>query len=161
LGQALIARAMGKKRIVAETGAGQHGVAVATVCAKLGLEAIVYMGSTDVERQRLNVLRMNLLGAKVVPVARGDATLKEAISDAIRDWIENVATTYCLLGSCVGPHPYPRIVRDLQRVIGVEARKQCQQAYGKLPDAVVACVGGGSNAIGIFHPFLDDDVALW
>jgi tryptophan synthase beta chain len=162
IGQGLIAKRLGKTRIVAETGAGQHGVAVATVCARLGLECIVYMGATDVARQRPNALRMELLGARLVPVERGDATLKEAINEAIRDWIAHPGDTYYLLGSCVGPHPYPRLVRDLQRVIGVEARKQSRAILGRLPEHVVACVGGGSNAIGLFHPFIDDaSVKLW
>ena len=162
IGQGLIARHLGKKRIVAETGAGQHGVAVATVCARLGLECVVYMGAKDVARQRPNALRMELLGAKLIPVERGSATLKEAINDAIRDWIAHPHDTYYLLGSCVGPHPYPLIVRDLQRVIGVEARKQIRAALGRLPEHVVACVGGGSNAIGLFHRFIEDpEVRLW
>jgi tryptophan synthase beta chain len=161
LGQGLLAKRLGKTRIVAETGAGQHGVATATVCARLGIECVVYMGATDVARQRPNALRMELLGAKLVPVERGAATLKEAINEAIRDWIAHPHDTYYLIGSCVGPHPYPTIVRDFQRVIGVEARKQARAVLGRLPDHVVACVGGGSNAIGLFHPFLDDDVALW
>lgn len=156
LGQALLARRLGKTRIVAETGAGQHGVATATVCARFGLECVVYMGSEDMERQRPNVERMRLLGAEVRPVAFGTRTLKEAISEAIRDWITNVETTHYLLGSCVGPEPYPEIVRDLQAVIGNEAREQFQEAEGRNPDAVVACVGGGSNAIGLFAGFLDD-----
>jgi tryptophan synthase beta chain len=161
LGQALLARRMGKQRIVAETGAGQHGVATATVCALLGLECIVYMGTTDIERQKLNVLRMRLLGAEVRSVTSGSCTLKDAVNEAIRDWVSNVRTTYYLLGSALGPHPYPRIVRDFQRVIGLEARKQILAAEGRLPDLLIACVGGGSNAIGLFHPFLDDvDVAM-
>jgi tryptophan synthase beta chain len=156
LGQALLARELGKRRIVAETGAGQHGVAVATVCARFGLECVVYMGTEDVRRQRPNVERMRLLGAEVRPVDLGSCTLKEAISEAIRDWIAGVDTTHYLLGSCVGPHPYPEIVRELQAVIGREARAQILEAEGRLPDAVVACVGGGSNAIGLFAGFLDD-----
>ncbi len=162
LGQALLAKRLGKRRIVAETGAGQHGVATATVCARFGFECVVYMGATDVARQRPNALRMELLGARLVPVTAGDATLKEATNEAIRDWIAHPHDTYYLIGSCVGPHPYPTIVRDFQRVIGVEARKQAKAALGKLPRHVVACVGGGSNAIGLFHPFLDDEgVTLW
>src|SRR5580693_5790670 len=157
LGQALLARRMGKQRIIAETGAGQHGVATATVCALFGLECIVYMGEEDMRRQRLNVFRMRLLGAKVVGVATGSRTLKDAISEAMRDWVTNVATTHYLLGSALGSHPYPTMVRDFHRVIGVEARKQILQAEGRLPDAVIACVGGGSNAIGIFHPFIEDE----
>jgi tryptophan synthase beta chain len=156
LGQAVLAQRLGKHRIVAETGAGQHGVATATVCAKFGLECVVYMGSEDMRRQRPNVERMNLLGAEVRPVEFGTRTLKEATSEAIRDWITNVETTHYLIGSAVGPHPYPEIVRDLQSVIGVEAREQFLAAEGRLPEVVVACVGGGSNAIGIFHPFVDD-----
>jgi tryptophan synthase beta chain len=161
LGQALLARRMGKHRIVAETGAGQHGVATATVCALLGLECIVYMGTTDVERQRLNVFRMKLLGAEVRPVDAGSRTLKDAINEAIRDWVTNVRTTHYLLGSALGPHPYPRIVRDFQRVIGAETREQILSTEGRLPDTLVACVGGGSNAIGFFYPFIEDEtVAL-
>ncbi|MCP4537946.1 MAG: tryptophan synthase subunit beta [Chloroflexi bacterium] len=157
LGQALLARRMGKHRIVAETGAGQHGVATATVCALLGLDCIVYMGTTDIARQRLNVFRMKLLGAEVRPVDAGSCTLKDAINEAIRDWVTNVRTTHYLLGSALGPHPYPRIVRDFQRVIGDEARQQILATEGRLPDVLVACVGGGSNAIGLFHPFIEDD----
>jgi tryptophan synthase beta chain len=161
LGQALLAQGMGKRRIVAETGAGQHGVATATVCALLGLECVVYMGTTDMARQRLNVFRMRLLGAEVRPVDSGSCTLKDAINEAIRDWVTNVGTTHYLLGSALGPHPYPRIVRDLQRIIGDEARAQILEAEGRLPDVLVACVGGGSNAIGLFYPFLaDEDVAF-
>jgi tryptophan synthase beta chain len=160
LGQAVLARRLGKQRIVAETGAGQHGVATATVCARFGFECVVYMGAEDMRRQRPNVERMYLLGAEVVPVEFGTRTLKEATSEAIRDWITNVETTHYLIGSCVGPHPYPEIVRELQSVIGREAREQILAAEGKLPEAVVACVGGGSNAIGIFAGFLDDDVRL-
>lgn len=156
LGQALLARRTGKERIIAETGAGQHGVATATVCAMLGLECIVYMGEVDIERQALNVLRMKLLGAEVRPVASGSRTLKDAINEAVRDWVTNVASTYYLIGSAVGMHPYPMIVRDFQRIIGKEAREQSMQQVGRLPDYVVACVGGGSNSIGIFHPFIDD-----
>ncbi|MBL7198910.1 MAG: tryptophan synthase subunit beta [Anaerolineae bacterium] len=161
LGQALLAARMGKQRIVAETGAGQHGVATATVCALLGLECVVYMGTTDIERQKLNVFRMRLLGAEVRAVDSGSCTLKDAINEAIRDWVTNVRTTHYLLGSALGPHPYPRIVRDLQRVIGDEVRQQMQEAEGRLPDLLVACVGGGSNAIGLFYPFLaEQDVRL-
>ncbi|MHB0977252.1 MAG: tryptophan synthase subunit beta [Candidatus Aquicultorales bacterium] len=161
LGQALIARRTRKRRIVAETGAGQHGVATATVCALFDMDCHVYMGEEDVARQSLNVFRMRLLGAEVVPVKSGTRTLKDAMNEAIRDWVTNVETTHYLLGSAAGPHPYPMIVRDLQRVIGDEARAQVLEAEGRLPDAIVACVGGGSNAIGIFHPFLDDDVRLF
>jgi tryptophan synthase beta chain len=157
LGQGLLAQRMGKRRIIAETGAGQHGVATATVCAKLGLECIVYMGETDIQRQSLNVFRMKLLGAEVRPVASGSRTLKDAINEAIRDWVSNVDSTHYLIGSAVGPHPYPRIVRDLQSVIGAEARTQIMEAEGRLPSVVIACVGGGSNAIGMFHPFAGDD----
>jgi tryptophan synthase beta chain len=161
VGQALLARRLGKRRIVAETGAGQHGVASATVCARFGLECVVYMGAEDMRRQAPNVERMKLLGAEVRPVEFGTKTLKEATSEAIRDWITNVETTHYLIGSCVGPHPYPEIVRELQAVIGREAREQVLAAEGRLPDAVVACVGGGSNAIGLFAGFLDDpDVRL-
>jgi tryptophan synthase beta chain len=161
LGQAVLARRLGKQRIVAETGAGQHGVAAATVCARFGLECVVYMGEEDMRRQRPNVERMGLLGAEVRPVEFGTRTLKEATSEAIRDWITNVETTHYLIGSCVGPHPYPEIVRELQAVIGHEARAQMLEAEERLPEAVVACVGGGSNAIGIFAGFLDDaDVRL-
>lgn len=156
LGQALLARRMGKKRVIAETGAGQHGVASATACALLGLDCTVYMGAEDMRRQRLNVFRMRLLGTKVVGVETGSRTLKDAISEAMRDWVTNVESTYYLLGSALGAHPYPRIVRDFHRCIGLEARQQILEAEGKLPDAVYACVGGGSNAIGIFHPFIED-----
>ncbi|MBI4216031.1 MAG: tryptophan synthase subunit beta [Chloroflexi bacterium] len=156
LGQGLLARRMGKGRLIAETGAGQHGVAVATVAALLGLEAVVYMGEEDVRRQSLNVFRMKLLGAEVRPVHAGSRTLKEAITEAFRDWVTNVATSYYLLGSVVGPHPYPMMVRDFQAIIGQEARAQALSDYGRLPDAIVACVGGGSNSLGIFHPFRDD-----
>jgi tryptophan synthase beta chain len=161
VGQALLARGLGKQRIVAETGAGQHGVATATVCARFGFECVVYMGSEDMRRQHPNVERMRLLGAEVRPVEFGTKTLKEALSEAIRDWITNVETTHYLIGTCAGPHPYPEIVRELQAVIGREAREQILGAEGRLPDAVVACVGGGSNAIGLFAGFLDDpDVRL-
>src|SRR2546422_4322910 len=155
LGQGLLARRMRKQRIIAETGAGQHGVATATVCAMLGLECIVYMGEDDIQRQSLNVFRMKLLGAEVRPIVNGSRTLKDAINEAIRDWVTNVETTFYLIGSAVGPHPYPRIVRDFQSVIGVEAREQILVQEKRLPDMVVACVGGGSNAIGIFYPFAD------
>jgi len=156
LGQALLARRMGKKRIIAETGAGQHGVATATVCALFGFECVVYMGEEDMRRQRLNVFRMRLLGAKVVGVTNGSRTLKDAISEAMRDWVTNVSTTHYLLGSALGSHPYPLMVREFHKIIGAEARAQIQQAEQRLPDAVFACVGGGSNAIGIFHAFLPD-----
>jgi len=156
LGQGLLALRMDKRRIIAETGAGQHGVAVATVCAMLKLECVVYMGEEDVQRQSLNVFRMKLLGAEVRPVSSGSRTLKDAINEAIRDWVTNVRTTHYLLGSVVGPHPYPMIVRDFQTVIGKETREQIMAAQGRLPDYIVACVGGGSNAIGIFHPFVND-----
>lgn len=162
IGQALLAKHMGKKRIIAETGAGQHGVATATVAARLGLECQVYMGADDVERQKLNVYRMKLLGAEVIPVTSGSRTLKDAMNEAMRDWVTNVDTTFYIIGTCAGPHPYPQLVRDFQCVIGREARRQCLEQAGRLPDALVACVGGGSNAIGLFHPFLDDaGVALY
>ena len=157
LGQALLAKRMGKKRIIAETGAGQHGVATATACAFLGLECIVYMGEEDVRRQALNVFRMELLGAKVEVVKSGSRTLKDAVNEAIRDWVTNVRTTHYIIGSVVGPHPYPMIVRDFQSVIGKEAKKQILEAEGRLPDVIVACVGGGSNAMGIFYPFIEDE----
>jgi len=157
LGQALLARRMGKRRIIAETGAGQHGVATATVCALFGLQCVVYMGSEDMRRQRLNVFRMRLLGAKVVPVDSGSRTLKDAISEAMRDWVTNVGDTYYLLGSALGAHPYPMMVRDFHKVIGEESRRQILDREGRLPDTIFACVGGGSNAIGIFHAFLQDD----
>ena len=161
LGQALLTKRMGKKRIIAETGAGQHGVASATAAALMGLECVVYMGEEDTKRQSLNVARMKLLGAEVVPVTSGSRTLKDAINEAMRDWVTNVETTHYLLGTVAGPHPFPTMVRDFHRIIGVEARAQVLELTGKLPDAVLACVGGGSNAIGIFHPFIDDlDVAL-
>ncbi len=155
LGQGLLAKRMGKKRIIAETGAGQHGVATATVCAMLGLECIIYMGETDIQRQSLNVFRMKLLGAEVRSVNSGTRTLKDAINEAIRDWVTNVETTFYLFGTAAGPHPYPRIVRDFQSIIGKEAREQIVQQAGRLPDLIMACVGGGSNAIGIFYPFAD------
>ena len=161
VGQALLAKRMGKRRVVAETGAGQHGVASAAACALLGLECIVYMGSVDVRRQQANVFRMKLLGAEVREVDAGSKTLKDAVNEAIRDWVTNVRTTYYLLGSAIGPHPYPAMVRDFQTVIGREAREQCLALLGRLPEVVVACVGGGSNAIGIFSAFIDDaDVKL-
>jgi len=156
IGQILLAKRMGKRRIIAETGAGQHGVATATVCAKHGLECVVYMGEEDIRRQALNVFRMKLLGAEVRPVQSGSRTLKDATNEAIRDWVTNVETSYYLIGSVVGMHPYPTMVRDFQSVIGREARTQILEAAGRLPDAVVACVGGGSNAMGIFYPFLED-----
>ena len=156
IGQGLLAAKMGKERVVAETGAGQHGVAVATVCALLGLTCIVYMGEEDIRRQSMNVFRMKLLGADVRSVSSGSRTLKDAVNEAVRDWVTNVQTTYYLLGSSVGPHPYPLLVRDFQSVIGRETRKQVLLGYGRLPDYIIACVGGGSNAIGIFYPFLDD-----
>ncbi len=156
LGQILLARRMGKTRIIAETGAGQHGVATATVCARFGFPCVVYMGATDVERQAPNVFRMKLLGAEVRPVTAGHGTLKDAMNEALRDWVTNVEDTYYLIGTAAGPHPYPEIVRDLQSVIGREAREQILAAEGRLPDMLVAAVGGGSNAIGLFHPFLDD-----
>lgn len=157
LAQGLLARRMGKQRIIAETGAGQHGVASATVCAMLGLDCIVYMGSVDMKRQALNVFRMRLMGAEVVPVESGTRTLKDAINEAFRDWVTNVETSYYLIGSVVGMHPYPTMVRDFQSIIGREARQQMVDSLGKLPDYVVACVGGGSNAMGIFHPFVQDE----
>ncbi len=161
LGQALLTRRMGKRRVIAETGAGQHGVATATACALFGFACTVYMGEEDTHRQALNVARMRLLGAEVVPVRSGTRTLKDATNEAMRDWVTNVETTHYVIGSVVGPHPFPMMVRDFQRVIGVEARRQCLESLGRLPDAVVACVGGGSNAMGLFHPFLDDEaVAL-
>jgi tryptophan synthase beta chain len=156
LGQALLALRMGKKRIIAETGAGQHGVATATVCARFGLECVVYMGAEDMRRPALNVVRMRLLGATVRPVTAGTATLKDATSEAIRDWVTNVETTHYILGSVAGPHPYPMLVRDFHAVIGQEARQQCAEAFGRLPDVLLACVGGGSNAMGLFHPFVQD-----
>ena len=156
LGQILLARRMGKQRIIAETGAGQHGVATATVCALFGMECVVYMGEEDMRRQKLNVFRMRLLGAEVVGVGSGSRTLKDAISEAMRDWVTNVATTHYLLGSALGAHPYPMMVRDFHRVIGEETRAQCLNQIGRLPDTILACVGGGSNAIGIFYPFVGD-----
>ena len=156
LGQMQLARRMGKTRIIAETGAGQHGVAVATVCARFGLPCVVYMGATDIERQKPNVFRMRLLGAEIVPVTSGTGTLKDAMNDALRDWVANVEDTFYIIGTAAGPHPYPEMVRDFQSVIGQETKEQMQAAEGRLPDALVACIGGGSNAIGLFHPFLDD-----
>lgn len=156
LGQVLLAKRMGKTRIIAETGAGQHGVASATVCALFGLPCVVYMGATDVERQKPNVFRMKLLGAEIVPVTSGTGTLKDAMNDAMRDWVTNVADTFYIIGTAAGPHPYPELVRDFQSVIGKEAKEQLQEVEGRLPDCVMACIGGGSNAIGLFHPFLDD-----
>ena len=157
LGQGLLAKRMGKRRIIAETGAGQHGVGTATAMALLGLECLVYMGTVDIKRQQPNVFRMKLLGAEVIPVESGSRTLKDAINEAMRDWVTNVETTFYLLGSALGPHPYPMMVRDFQSVIGIEAREQIQEMAGQLPDACVACVGGGSNAIGLFHAFRDDE----
>jgi len=157
LGQALLAKRLGKKRVIAETGAGQHGVAAATAAARFGLECHVYMGTEDMERQALNVDRMRLLGAEVIPAISGSRTLKDATNEAIRDWVTNVESTYYIIGSAVGPHPYPTIVRDFQRVIGDESRRQIMELEGRLPDLLVACVGGGSNAIGLFHPFIEDE----
>ncbi|MEZ5726425.1 MAG: tryptophan synthase subunit beta [Paracoccaceae bacterium] len=156
LGQILLARRMGKTRIIAETGAGQHGVATATVCARFGLKCIVYMGATDVERQAPNVFRMRLLGAEVVPVTSGKGTLKDAMNDALRDWVTNVRDTFYCIGTVAGPHPYPAMVRDFQSIIGRETKQQMMRAEGRLPDSVIACIGGGSNAMGLFHPFIDD-----
>lgn len=162
IGQALLAKHMGKPRVIAETGAGQHGVATATVAARLGLKCQVYMGADDVKRQSLNVYRMKLLGAEVIPVTSGSRTLKDAMNEAMRDWVTNVDDTFYIIGTVAGPHPYPKLVRDFQCVIGREAREQCLTQTGRLPDALVACVGGGSNAIGLFHPFLEDDsVAMY
>jgi tryptophan synthase beta chain len=160
LGQILLAKKLGKKRIIAETGAGQHGVATATVCAKFGMKCVVYMGEVDMERQKPNVFRMKLLGAEVVPVKSGSRTLKDAGNEAIRDWVTNVKDTHYIIGSVVGPHPYPMMVRDFQSVIGVETKEQILKIEKRLPDFIIACVGGGSNAIGIFYPFIDDDVKL-
>ncbi len=156
VGQILLARRMGKRRIIAETGAGQHGVATATVCALFDLPCVVYMGETDIERQKPNVFRMKLLGAEVVPVSSGTGTLKDAMNEALRDWVANVADTFYIIGTVAGPHPYPAMVRDFQSVIGRETRAQLERAEGRLPDTLVACIGGGSNAMGLFHPFLDD-----
>lgn len=162
IGQALLAKYSGKKRVIAETGAGQHGVASATVAARLGLECVVYMGAEDIQRQAMNVYRMKLLGAEVVSVESGSRTLKDAMNEAMRDWVTNVDDTFYIIGTVAGPHPYPLLVRDFQCVIGRETKTQCQQQTGKLPDALVACVGGGSNAIGLFHPFLEDStVAMY
>jgi tryptophan synthase beta chain len=162
VGQGLLAQRMGKKRIIAETGAGQHGVASATVAAKLGLECVVYMGSEDIKRQAMNVYRMKLLGAEVVPVESGSKTLKDALNEAMRDWVGHVDNTFYIIGTVAGPHPYPQMVRDFQAIIGQEARTQCLEKTGRLPDALVACVGGGSNAIGLFYPFLEDEsVAIY
>ena len=161
LGQILLAKRMGKTRIIAETGAGQHGVATATFCALFDLPCVVYMGATDVERQKPNVFRMKLLGAEIVPVTSGSATLKDAMNDALRDWVANVDDTYYVIGTAAGPHPYPEMVREFQSIIGKETREQIMEAEGRLPDTLVACIGGGSNAIGLFHPFLDDpDVTI-
>lgn len=160
IGQALLAKHMGKPRVIAETGAGQHGVATATVAARLGLECQVYMGAEDVERQKLNVYRMKLLGAEVIPVTSGSRTLKDAMNEAMRDWVTNVDNTFYIIGTVAGPHPYPQLVRDFQCIIGREAREQSLKQAGQLPDALVACVGGGSNAIGLFHPFLNDEDVL-
>jgi len=160
LGQILLAKKLGKTRIIAETGAGQHGVAVATVCAKFGLQCIVYMGEVDMERQSLNVFRMNLLGAEVIPVKSGSRTLKDATNEAIRDWVTNVKNTHYIIGSVVGPHPYPMMVRDFQSIIGIETKAQIREAEGKIPDYILACVGGGSNAIGIFYPFINTETKL-
>ena len=156
MGQILLARRMGKKRIIAETGAGQHGVATATACARFGLQCVVYMGTTDIERQKPNVFRMKLLGAEVRPVTSGSKTLKDAMNEALRDWVTNVENTFYCIGTVAGPHPYPAMVRDFQSVIGNEVREQIMEAEGRLPDSLVACIGGGSNAMGLFHPFLDD-----
>ena len=161
IGQALLAERLGKPRLIAETGAGQHGVASATVAARLGLECVIYMGADDVQRQAPNVYRMKLLGATVVPVSAGSRTLKDALNEALRDWAANVDNTFYIIGTAAGPHPYPELVRDFQKVIGEEAKAQAQAHFGALPDAVVACVGGGSNAIGLFYPFYDDPVALY
>lgn len=162
IGQALLAKHSGKKRVIAETGAGQHGVATATIAARLGMECVVFMGAEDVQRQSMNVYRMKLLGATVVPVTSGSKTLKDAMNEAMRDWVTNVDTTFYIIGTVAGPHPYPMLVRDFQSIIGREAREQCLAQTGKLPDALVACVGGGSNAIGLFHPFLNDSsVAMY
>ncbi len=162
IGQALLAKRIGKSRIIAETGAGQHGVATATVAARLGLECVVYMGAEDIQRQKINVYRMKLLGATVVPVEAGSKTLKDALNEAMRDWVTNVDDTFYIIGTVAGPHPYPAMVRDFQTIIGREAKKQCLTLTGRMPDILVACVGGGSNAIGLFHPFLDDkEVAIY
>jgi len=157
LGQVLLAMRMGKTRIIAETGAGQHGVATATICARFGLKCVVFMGETDVERQKPNVFRMKLLGAEIVPVSSGTGTLKDAMNEALRDWVTNVDDTFYCIGTAAGPHPYPEMVRDFQSIIGIEARQQILEREGRLPDAVMACIGGGSNAIGLFHPFINDE----
>jgi tryptophan synthase beta chain len=162
IGQGMLAQRMGKQRVIAETGAGQHGVATATVCARLGLQCVVYMGATDIERQSINVFRMKLLGAEVRPVTSGSQTLKDALNEALRDWVTNVHDTFYIIGTVAGPHPYPTLVRDFNAVVGRESRAQMLAEYGRLPDALVACVGGGSNAIGLFHPFLNDrEVAIY
>ncbi len=157
IGQILLARRMGKKRIIAETGAGMHGVATATVAARFGMQCVIYMGTTDIERQQANVFRMKLLGAEVRPVVAGTGTLKDAMNEALRDWVTNVSDTFYLIGTVAGPHPYPAMVRDFQAVIGKETREQMQEQEGRLPDSLIACIGGGSNALGLFHPFLDDE----
>lgn len=156
IGQVLLAKRMGKKRLIAETGAGMHGVATATVAARFGLPCVIYMGATDIERQQANVFRMKLLGAEIVPVTSGTGTLKDAMNEALRDWVTNVDDTFYLIGTVAGPHPYPAMVRDFQSVIGKETKEQMQEKEGRLPDSLIACVGGGSNAMGLFHPFLDD-----
>ena len=162
MGQILLARRMGKERIIAETGAGQHGVATATVCALFGMKCIVYMGETDIARQAPNVFRMKLLGAEIVPVTSGSGTLKDAMNEALRDWVSNVDDTYYIIGTAAGPHPYPAMVRNFQKIIGEEVRQQMTEAEGRLPDSLVACIGGGSNAIGLFYDFLDDeDVTIY
>lgn len=160
MGQGLLARHMGKQRVIAETGAGQHGVATATVAARLGMDCVVYMGAEDIQRQAPNVYRMRLLGAEVVPVTAGSRTLKDALNEALRDWVTNVDDTFYIIGTVAGPHPYPELVRDFQAVLGREAREQIQKQAGRLPDALIACVGGGSNAMGLFYPFIDDDVEM-
>ncbi len=161
IGQILLARRMGKTRIIAETGAGQHGVATATVCARFGMKCVIYMGAKDIERQKPNVFRMKLLGAEVVPVTCGSQSLKDAMNEGMRDWVANVEDTFYLIGTAAGPHPYPELVRDFQSIIGEETREQILEKEGRLPDSLVACVGGGSNAIGLFHPFLDDDIDMY
>ncbi len=161
IGQILLARRMGKSRIIAETGAGQHGVATATVCARFGMKCVIYMGEKDIERQKPNVYRMKLLGAEIMPVTCGSQSLKDAMNEAMRDWVANVADTFYIIGTAAGPHPYPELVRDFQCIIGHEAREQILAKEGRLPDSLVACVGGGSNAIGLFHPFLDDDIDIY